>query len=109
FSSIIGNYYYGESNKECINAHKSWLTKYRLLELGMVRFVAMTTDEAISTLADLFMNIMTILNLSAIAALGNIAFKVLQDFVKQRKKGLNPVFKASSIKELKNAECWKDE
>src|SRR5699024_12481996 len=26
FSSIIGNYYYGETNIEFIKAHKSWLT-----------------------------------------------------------------------------------
>ena len=109
FSSIIGNYYYGESNIEFINAHKSWLTIYRLLVLAMVMFGAMATVEVVWSLADLFMGLMAILNLFAIAALGNIAFKVLQDFVKQRKKGLNPVFKASSIKELKNAECWEDE
>src|SRR5699024_12044778 len=70
----------------------------------MVMFGAMATVEVVWSLADLFMGLMAILNLFAIAALGNIAFKVLQDFVKQRKKGLNPVFKASSIKELKNAE-----
>lgn len=109
FSSIIGNYYYGESNIEFINAHKSWLTVYRLLVLGMVMFGAMATVEVVWSMADLFMGLMAILNLFAIAALGNIAFKVLQDFVRQRKKGLNPVFKASSIKELKNAECWEDE
>src|SRR5699024_1066968 len=28
FSSIIGNYYYGETNIEFIKAHKSWLTIY---------------------------------------------------------------------------------
>lgn len=109
FSSIIGNYYYGESNIEFINAHKSWLTVYRLLVLGMVMFGAMATVEVVWSMADLFMGLMAILNLFAIGALGKIAFKVLQDFVKQRKKGLNPVFKASSIKGLKNAECWEDE
>src|SRR5699024_8292495 len=29
FSSIIGNYYYGETNIEFIKAHKSWLVTYR--------------------------------------------------------------------------------
>src|SRR5699024_2037512 len=54
FSSIIGNYYYGESNIEFINAHKSWLTIYRLLVLGMVMFGAMATVEVVWSLADLF-------------------------------------------------------
>src|SRR5690625_2512997 len=68
FSSIIGNYYYGESNIEFINAHKSWLTIYRLLVLAMVMFGAMATVEVVWSLADLFMGLMAILNLFAIAA-----------------------------------------
>ncbi len=36
-------------------------------------------------------------------------FKVLDDFSAQRKKGMNPVFKASTIPGLKGAECWEEE
>lgn len=108
FSSIIGNYYYGETNIEFINAHKSWLTVYRVLVLGMIMFGALATVEIVWSMADLFMGLMAIINLFAIALLGRVAFKVLDDFTKQRKMGLNPVFKASSIPGLKNAECWED-
>ncbi|HLR59938.1 MAG TPA: alanine/glycine:cation symporter family protein [Pseudogracilibacillus sp.] len=109
FSSIIGNYYYGETNIEFIKAHKSWLTVYRILVLGMIMFGALATVEIVWSMADLFMGLMAIINLFAIALLGGVAFKVLDDFTKQRKMGLNPVFKASSIPGLKNAECWEDE
>jgi alanine or glycine:cation symporter, AGCS family len=54
------------------------------------------------------MGIMAVLNLVVIAVLGRVAFKVLDDFSAQRRKGLNPVFKASSIPGLKNAECWEE-
>lgn len=109
FSSIIGNYYYGETNIEFINAHKSWLTTYRVLVLVMVMFGAMATVEIVWSMADLFMGLMAIINLVVIALLSNIAFKVLKDFTAQRKLGLNPTFKASSIEGLKNTDCWEDD
>ncbi|MBO1912001.1 alanine:cation symporter family protein, partial [Microvirga sp. 3-52] len=108
FSSIVGNYYYGETNIEFIKAHKSWMTIYRVLVLGMVMFGAMAKVSVVWNMADLFMGIMAVMNLIVIAILGRVAFKVLDDFSAQRRKGLNPVFKASSIPGLKNAECWED-
>ncbi|HLR65215.1 MAG TPA: alanine/glycine:cation symporter family protein [Pseudogracilibacillus sp.] len=109
FSSIIGNYYYGETNIEFIKASKRWLLTYRVLVLAMIMFGAMATVEIVWSMADLFMGLMAIINLVVIALLGRIAFDVLDDFVKQRKQGLNPSFKASTIKGLKNVDCWKDE
>ena len=109
FSSIIGNYYYGETNIEFINAHKSWMILYRIVVLGMVMFGALAQVEVVWNMADLFMGIMAILNLVVILMLGKVAFKVLDDFSVQRKQGLNPVFKAESIPGLKGAECWEEE
>src|SRR5699024_6883890 len=100
---------YGETNIEFMNAHKSWLVIYRVLVLGMVMFGAMATVEIVWSMADLFMGLMAIINLFVIALLGGVAFKVLEDFSIQRKMGLNPVFKAKSIRGLKNAECWEEE
>src|SRR5699024_11773088 len=62
FSSIIGNYYYGETNIEFIKAHKSWLTIYRVLVLGMIMFGALATVEIVWSMADLFMGLMAIIN-----------------------------------------------
>src|SRR5699024_5691204 len=109
FSSIIGNYYYGETNIEFIKANKNWMTVYRFLVLGMVMFGAVAKVSVVWDMADLFMGLMAIINLVVIALLGSVAFKVLEDFNKQRKQGLNPVFKASSIPGLKGAECWEDD
>ncbi|CAM3289840.1 alanine/glycine:cation symporter family protein [Filibacter tadaridae] len=109
FSSIIGNYYYGETNIEFINAHKGWMTLYRVLVLGMVMFGAMAKVGLVWDMADLFMGLMAVLNLAVILLLGKVAFKVLDDFSEQRRNGKNPVFKASSIPGLKGAECWEEE
>ncbi len=109
FSSIIGNYYYGETNIEFINGNKIWLLIYRFCVLGMVMFGALASVQVVWDMADLFMGMMAIINLLVIALLGRVAFKVLDDFTMQRKQGLNPVFKAESIPGLKGAECWEDE
>jgi AGCS family alanine or glycine:cation symporter len=109
FSSVIGNYYYGESNIEFINAHKGWMTVYRILVLAMVMFGSVAQVQLVWNLADLFMGLMALINITVIMILGKIAFRVLDDFTLQRKKGKNPVFYAKSIPGLKNTDCWEDD
>lgn len=106
FSSIIGNYYYGETNIEFINAHSAWLTAYRFGVLAMVMFGALAQVQLVWNMADLFMGFMAVLNLVVIALLGKTAFKVLEDYTSQRKAGKNPEFFAKNIPGLKNTECW---
>lgn len=106
FSSIIGNYYYGETNIEFINAHSAWLTAYRFGVLAMVMFGALAQVQLVWNMADLFMGFMAVLNLVVIALLGKTAFKVLEDYTSQRKAGKNPEFYAKNIPGLKNTECW---
>lgn len=109
YSSVIGNYYYGETNIEFINANKIWLTLYRFGVLGMVMFGTLAKVDLVWNMADLFMGMMAVINLVVIFLLGKVAFKTLDDYTMQRKKGRNPVFKASSIPGLTGAECWEDE
>src|SRR5699024_1602647 len=103
---IIGNYYYGETNIEFINSNVMWKRIYQVLVLAMVFFGAVAKVQIVWDMADLFMGLMAIINLVVILLLGKIAFKVLDDFTKQRKAGRNPVFKSASIPGLKGAECW---
>lgn len=106
FSSIVGNYYYGETNIEFINGSKTWLLIYRMAVVGMVIFGSVAKIKIVWDMADLFMGLMAIINLASISKLGHIAFMALKDYAKQKKEGKNPVFKASSIEELENVECW---
>ncbi|WP_110926254.1 alanine/glycine:cation symporter family protein [Bacillus massiliglaciei] len=106
FSSIVGNYYYGESNIGFINDRKIWLNIYRVLVVGMVVFGSLASLNFVWSLADLLMGLMAIINLIAIALLGKIAFAALADYQKQKKSGKNPVFHVNNIKGLKNVECW---
>lgn len=105
YSSVIGNYYYGETNIEFINSNKTYLTIYRLFVVAMVMWGSIASLQIVWDLADLFMGLMAILNIIAILMLGNVAFKVLKDYEKQKKEGLDPKFKAKNIEGLKNADC----
>lgn len=107
FSSIVGNYYYGEANIEFLTNKKIYLTLYRVFVAIMVFFGAIANLQIVWDLADVFMGLMAIINLIAIALLGKFAFKALDDYRTQKKAGIKePVFKASSIPELKNVEEW---
>lgn len=107
FSSIVGNYYYGESNIEFLSKNKSHLTIYRVCVAIMIFFGSVANLEIVWNLADVFMALMAIINLIAIALLGKFAFKALDDYKMQKKAGIkNPIFKASSISELKNVDEW---
>ena len=108
FSSVVGNYYYGQSNIEFMcGENKTILNIYRFLVVAMVLFGAVARVELVWNLADLFMGLMAILNMIAIALLGKIAFKALDDYRRQKKQGIKePVFKASTIPEVKNTDHW---
>ncbi|OZS77932.1 sodium:alanine symporter family protein [Tetzosporium hominis] len=109
FSSVIGNYYYGETNIELINAHRGWLQGYRVLVLAMVMFGALAKVQLVWNMADLFMGLMAVINIVVILLLGKLAAQVLDDYVEQRKRGLDPQFYAKNIAGLKNTECWEDD
>ena len=118
FSSIIGNYYYGEANirflfgrKEENNNGKlkSILFIYRLCSGGvLVMFGALASLEIVWNLGDLCMALLTACNLIAIFVLGKYAFKLLKDYQQQKKNGIkDPIFHRSQLPEIeKELECW---
>ena len=107
FSSVIGNYYYGESNIGFIKDSKIMLNIYRLLVVGFVYFGAVAKVQLVWDLADVFMGIMAVINLIAILLLWKIAKKVLHNYQAQRKAGKDPVFYADDVDGLGDVECWK--
>jgi AGCS family alanine or glycine:cation symporter len=106
FSSIIGNYYYGETNIEFIKQSKPAMMIYRLAVVGMVMFGALVDLAVVWNLADLFMGVMALINLIAITLLVKIALAALKDYSAQRKQGKDPVFYSDSIPGLNGIESW---
>ncbi|MBP0725788.1 alanine:cation symporter family protein [Bacillus sp. RG28] len=108
-STIIGNYYYGESNIRFMKNGKKTILFYRLAVIGMVVFGTVKSAELVWSLADIFMGLMVLVNLYAITRLSKVAKNVLTDYIKQKKQGLNPVFNAANIPDLpgrEHLETW---
>lgn len=109
FSSIIGNYYYGEANIRFLTNSKMTITVYRIFSAGVVvMFGALATLELVWSLGDFFMALLTACNLVAIVALGRYVFRLLDDYRQQKRQGIkNPTFHRHQIPELEaDLDCW---
>ena len=109
FSSIIGNYYYGEANIRFITSNTKVMTVYRLCSGGlMVIFGAIASFELVWNIVDFFMAFLTLCNLVAIVLLGRYAFRLLDDYREQKRRGIKePTFHRSQLPEIENEiECW---
>ncbi len=106
FTSLIGNYYYAESNILFIKNNRILLNVFRITCLVAIFFGAQADFSTAWNLADVLMGFMAIENILVIFLLGGISFKVLDDYMKQKKQGLDPVFKAKNIG-LTNTDTWK--
>jgi AGCS family alanine or glycine:cation symporter len=106
FSSIIGNYYYGETNIEFIKNSPTAIFVYRIAVILMVLFGSVAELAIVWSLADLTMGLMAIINIVAIFLLSRIAMAALKDYMDQRKQGKDPVFYSDSIPGLTGIETW---
>ena len=109
FSSIIGNYYYGEANIRFMTSSNTVLTVYRVFSGGvLVMFGAMASLEIVWNLGDLCMAMLTACNLVAIVRLGKYAFRLLEDYRQQKRSGIKePTFHRSQMPEIeKDLMCW---
>ena len=108
FSSVIGNYYYGEANLRYITHNKLIMTIFRLTTGAMVMFGALASLDLVWSLADVCMALMTICNLIAIVLLGKYAFRLLEDYREQKRQGIKePTFTKDKMKDIQqDIECW---
>lgn len=106
FTSLIGNYYYAESNILFIKNNRILLNVFRITCLIAIFLGAQADFSTVWNLADVLMGFMAIENILVIFLLGGIAFKVFDDYTKQKKQGIDPVFKAKNVG-LNNTDTWK--
>jgi len=110
YSSIIGNYYYGEANVRYLSNSKWLLTVFRLFSGGvMVMFGALASLDTVWNIVDICMALLTACNLIAIVTLGRYAFRLLEDYRSQRKKGIrDPEFHRSQMPDIADDLDWWD-
>ena len=108
FSSLVGNYYYVEANLEFLTKSKTSMLIFRVLTVACVYLGSVASLGLVWDIADVSMGIMALMNIIVIAILSPKAVAIIKDYIRQRKEGKNPVFKAKDIPGLENTECWDD-
>lgn len=107
YTSIIANYYYGETNLKFLTGRKWALTLYRLAAAATVLLGSLMTLRTVWAATDITMALMTVCNLAAIVPLGKYAFKCLRNYEAQKKQGKDPVYTSAVIPEIaRKTECW---
>lgn len=113
FSSILGNYYYGEANVEYLvkergaETRKKIIFLYRVLVSANVMAGAIMSLDLAWNIADITMGMMALCNMTGIVLLGKYAIRLLKDYQSQLKEGKDPVFNKEIVPEIKDQlECW---
>ena len=111
FTTLIGNYYYSESNFKYILGDKA--TKGNLMALRVIAVVVIFFGTGLEfgvawDTADVLMAAMALINIPTIYILKDKVIESLDDYVKQRENGQNPAFKASTIGLEGQLDFWKD-
>ena len=117
FSSIVGNYYYGEINVAFFEGDESGgepsvlakrsLLAFRILVVFMVIFGSLAELSFVWDSADLFMGFLCLTNLYAIARLGKYSFIALRDYMQQKSNGVTePVFNPSVLPNQAGIYAW---
>lgn len=107
FTSIVGNYYYGETNIQFMTKKRWVIYIYRIAVGAMVMIGAVSQLDFAWALADITMGLMTLCNIAAILVLGKYAIRLLDDYRNQKLKGYDPTYRSSTIPEIADkTRCW---
>lgn len=108
YSSIIGNYFYGETNIRFVTKKPQAVFVFRLLTGCVVLAGAYMTLQETFCIVDFLMGLMTVCNMIAITLLSKKAFVLLEDYKAQRRAGKDPEFHKSTLsnEEVRDIECW---
>jgi len=105
YSTIIANYFYGETNVRFIT-EKPWaLLAFRLASGVTVMAGGLMTLQQSWSIVDLAMGLITIVNLIAVILLSRYVFRLLRDYREQRRAGQNPTFHRTMFPEA-DLEAW---
>ena len=109
FTTLIGNFYYAEMGLKYLcgkTPGKALLNLFRVIASLIVLAGAVMEFGLVWSTADVLMGFMALINLPVILILGGTAVRCMQDYVKQKKEGKDPVFKASDIELKDKTDFW---
>lgn len=101
FTTLIGNLYYVDNAIIYLNRKKKpskmFMRIFYIFATFIVFIGALVPMDMAWAVADITMGGMTLINLPACMMMGKVAIDCLRDYERQRKEGVEPVFKASAI------------
>jgi len=109
FTTLIGNFYYAEMGLRYICnkvPEKGILNVFRMCAVLIVCAGATMDFSVVWDTADVLMGLMALINLPVIILLGGPALHCMQDYLKQKKEGKNPVFRAKDIGLKTKTDFW---
>lgn len=110
FTTLIGNFYYAEMGLGYIcnkTPGSTLIHAFRILAAVIVCFGATMEFSVAWDTADVLMGLMAIINLPVIILLAKPAILCMDDYIKQKRAGKNPVFKAADINLEDDTDFWK--
>lgn len=110
FTTLLGNLYYVD---QCV-AHvlkkvpsKAVQHTYHIIAAIVIFIGAGLSADMLWNIADITMGAMTLINMPVIFILSKYAVKAINDYTKQRKEGIEPVFRAKNIDLPHDVDYWK--
>ena len=104
YSTIIANYFYGETNVRFVTDKKWAVTLFRIITGITILLGAFLSLQEAFSIVDICMGLMTMTNLIAITLLSPKVFLLLKDYEGQRKAKLNPTLRKEQLDY--DVDCW---
>ncbi len=109
FTTLIGNFYYAEMGLGYLcdkRPSKALLIGLRIIATLVVFGGSLMEFSVAWSTADVIMGFLALINLPVIILLGGPAVQCLRDYIRQKKEGKNPVFKAKDIQLKDKTDFW---
>lgn len=109
FTTLIGNFYYAEMGLKFLCGRKpgkALITAFRIIAALIVLVGATMEFGLVWNMADVLMGLMALINLPVILILGRPAIRAMYDYMKQKKEGKDPVFRAKDIQLKDKTDFW---
>ena len=109
FTTLIGNFYYAEMGLKFLCGRKpgkALINTFRIIAALIVLAGATMEFGLVWNMADVLMGLMALINLPVILILGGPAIRAMKDYMKQKKEGKDPVFRAKDIALRDKTDFW---
>lgn len=111
FTTLIGNLFYVDKAIKFIlkkEPGKVFMTVYHIVASLLIFVGAGLSADLLWNISDVLMGGMTLINMPVIFILGKYVYRALNDYVKQRKEGKEPVFMAKNIGVKEETDYWNE-